>query len=126
MQRAEPMRRNLFTVLPYLVVESSDGEQVVTLERFPWLVGSGAHADLRFHERSVSRSHALLIWRDDLSAVRVIDLNSTNGTRVNGRRVRESTLLPGNRIAFGSVVATYRLRRGLAHDLSHDSTPGPE
>jgi pSer/pThr/pTyr-binding forkhead associated (FHA) protein len=120
------MRPNLFAVLPYLVVESSDGERFATLERFPWLVGSGAHADLRFHERSVSRSHALLIWRNDLAAVRVIDLNSTNGTRVNGRRVRESTVLPGTRIAFGSVVAVYRLRRGVVHDLAHDSTPGPK
>jgi pSer/pThr/pTyr-binding forkhead associated (FHA) protein len=108
------------------VVESSDAE-LVTLERFPSLVGSGAHADLRFHERSVSRSHALLIWRDDLAAVRVIDLNSTNGTRVNGRRVRESTVLPGDRIAFGSVVTTYRLRCGvLVRDPGHDSPPQAE
>jgi pSer/pThr/pTyr-binding forkhead associated (FHA) protein len=40
--------------------------------------------------------------------VRVVDLKSTNGTLVNGRRVRESALHDGDRLDIGATGLIYR------------------
>lgn len=114
--------RTSFVVLPSLAIETNSTNRLVLVERFPWLIGSGAHSDLRLDDRSVSRSHALLIWRNDLGGIRLIDLNSTNGTFVNGRRVRESTLISGQRIAIGAVCMTYRLQSSAVLADANSST----
>jgi pSer/pThr/pTyr-binding forkhead associated (FHA) protein len=38
----------------------------------------------------------------------VVDLNSTNGTFVNGERVRRHLLRPGDRIRIGMTALEYR------------------
>jgi pSer/pThr/pTyr-binding forkhead associated (FHA) protein len=35
----------------------------------------------------------------------LVDLGSTNGSRVNGRRVSEERVRPGDEVAFGTVRA---------------------
>lgn len=54
---------------------------------------------------SVSRSHAFFECRDGRLVVR--DLDSTNGTRVNGARIaaqQETTLVPGDVVTLGGQV----------------------
>ena len=51
----------------------------------PFHVGRHAKCDLVLHSRNVSKSHADLISAGELLAVR--DLQSTNGTYVNGKRI---------------------------------------
>ena len=50
---------------------------------------------------SVSRRHARLSFRDGHWVLR--DLDSTNGTRVNGQRVIRCRLEPGDRLRLGSA-----------------------
>ena len=50
---------------------------------------------------SVSRRHARLSFRDGRWVLR--DLDSTNGTRVNGKRVVRCRLEPGDRLSLGSA-----------------------
>ncbi|MFH1175970.1 MAG: FHA domain-containing protein [Acidobacteriota bacterium] len=66
-------------------------------------VGSAAQSTLRLTSLDVSRSHALLVRQQ--GRVTVLDLGSTNGTFVNGKRVKERELLPGDVIRFSSVLA---------------------
>jgi DNA-binding NtrC family response regulator len=57
----------------------------------------------------VSRSHAVIRYDDQ--ALTVEDLDSKNGTFVNGERVRCSQLEAGDRICFGSVELTIEALR---------------
>jgi predicted component of type VI protein secretion system len=64
------------------------------------LVGRGEECDLRLEHKSVSKIHCILVKTDGLMMVR--DLGSTNGTRVNGTRVRRGMLLPNDKISIAN------------------------
>jgi diguanylate cyclase (GGDEF)-like protein len=66
-------------------------------------VGRSLDADIRLEDEGISRFHAKL-QRDDDGGVRLVDLDSTNGTYVNGTRVRTYELGDGDRIQIGSVT----------------------
>jgi hypothetical protein len=64
------------------------------------VIGRSRDADLRVIDPDTSRRHARIVC-DGKSCV-VHDLESTNGTWVNGKRVSTHTLRPGDRIQIGS------------------------
>jgi hypothetical protein len=66
-------------------------------------VGTSAQSAVRLTAIDVSRSHALLTCQH--GTVSLLDLGSTNGTYVNGRRVKSAELAPGDVIRFSSVIA---------------------
>jgi hypothetical protein len=65
------------------------------------LVGRHDACDVVVGHLSVSRKHARLSFRDGHWVLR--DLDSTNGTRVNGKRVVRCRLEPGDRLSLGSA-----------------------
>ncbi|MDB5220390.1 MAG: Response regulator of zinc sigma-54-dependent two-component system, partial [Myxococcaceae bacterium] len=66
------------------------------------LIGQSATCELRLSDRLVSRRHAALEL--DGTRLRVTDLGSTNGTRVNGLAVGSALLEGGERIVLGSTA----------------------
>lgn len=66
------------------------------------LLGQGATCDLRLTDRAVSRRHAALDVES--SRVRVSDLSSKNGTRVNGVKIIEAWARDGDTIQVGSTL----------------------
>jgi len=66
------------------------------------VAGRGTACDLVVRDTTVSREHAAFVRRGD--AWWVLDLGSTNGTRVNGVRAAEHPIVPGDRIELGDVV----------------------
>ncbi len=65
-------------------------------------VGSGRENDLVIEHTTVSRKHAVLRYLNDRYTV--TDLGSTNGTFVNGRRIKGSVRIgPGDEISFGAA-----------------------
>jgi pSer/pThr/pTyr-binding forkhead associated (FHA) protein len=66
------------------------------------LVGRHTDADISLPMPDVSRRHCRFIRTD--MGWRVIDLASTNGTYVNGRRVEEADLQLGDLIRVGGVI----------------------
>ncbi len=66
------------------------------------VIGSGEEADVVIDDPTVSRKHALI--RRRLGQYAVTDLDSTNGTYVNGRRIKRSaTIKPGDKLTFGAA-----------------------
>lgn len=93
--------------IPTLVSEQR-GEDV-ELKKFPFYVGSLAgYADYVIENDTVSRFHAKFVKEGE--DVFLVDLNSTNGTRVNGRMlgIQEKTeLFSGDKIAFAEEEYFY-------------------
>ena len=91
-----------------LLLQCPDGsEREFPLDRPELLVGRGEGADIAIEQPLVSREHARLIWEDD--AFVVLDLGSTNQTRVNGERVLRARLAPGDELRFARAVCRYEL-----------------
>lgn len=63
------------------------------------LIGRHHDCDVVLSDLSVSRRHARLLFRDGRWVLQ--DLDSTNGTSVNGSRVGRCELRPGDHIALG-------------------------
>lgn len=74
------------------------GEQVVTVGRKP-------ESTLQLGDPNVSRNHAEI--RPHGNGWVLVDLGSTNGTRVNGSRVASHELREGDEIAFGNTVLRF-------------------
>lgn len=100
---------------PTLVI-SHEGETVeeVRMTSPRLLIGRSEHNDLRIPSRFISRHHVLFVRHG--KATFLMDLNSTNGTFVNSRRVSnlmlkdDDVVLIGNhRIKFVDPAATERL-----------------
>jgi two-component system response regulator HydG len=66
------------------------------------LLGSGPACDFRLTDRTVSRRHAALDVRDDV--LRIEDLGSLNGTRVNGVLIHDASLAGGERVELGDAI----------------------
>lgn len=94
-----------------LVVKSglSSGRQVCLPRGKQVCVGRSAQADFAFSKDSfISATHFLLENDDD--SCWVTDLNSRNGTYVNGRRVKRSQLNNGDTIMAGHTVFLVQLK----------------
>jgi EAL domain-containing protein (putative c-di-GMP-specific phosphodiesterase class I) len=90
-------------------VSSDNATALVHLARFPFTVGRDAACDLAIPSAETSRQHAR-IEQDIGGLLRVIDLNSGNGTFVNRIQVHGSALLDdGDVVHFG--VTEFRVRR---------------
>ncbi len=68
-------------------------------------VGRDDASTIVFDDNDISREHAVLTLAGDNYSLK--DLQSRNGTRVNGQRIQEKLLVPGDRIQFGLVEARY-------------------
>jgi pSer/pThr/pTyr-binding forkhead associated (FHA) protein len=75
-------------------------------------VGREADSDVRVNEPLVSRAHARLERRDDVWFV--VDLGSTNLTRVNGEAVVEQRLKDGDEVRFARARCQFFGEAGLA------------
>jgi pSer/pThr/pTyr-binding forkhead associated (FHA) protein len=87
------------------ILQSSDAEiEPLTFRVSPGgvrTVGRATNADLILDAALVSRIHCRLEAHDE--TLEVVDLESTNGTFVNGARVTRAHLIPGDRLKVGRV-----------------------
>lgn len=69
------------------------------------VVGRGSEADLRVDDPGVSRRHAEFRVRSGPHGLEVslLDLGSTNGTLVDGRRVKQAALRDGSTVQIGAT-----------------------
>lgn len=73
----------------------------------PLLIGRSVGTHIRVDDTEMSRQHAKVL--EDRGVYRVVDLQSANGTFVNGQRVSEHTLVNGDSIRLGATVLTFQM-----------------
>ena len=95
------------TVKPCLEFYSDGSGEArrVTIDEVPFRIGRCETADLRVDAVEVSREHAEIIERNGMWMVR--DLNSTNGTHVNGKPIKEALLADGDNLRIAETELTF-------------------
>jgi hypothetical protein len=76
------------------------------------VLGRGTEADIQVNDPGVSRRHAeIRLMPEGADGIRVVlvDLGSTNGTMVNGRRTSEAELNDGSVVRIGTTDLTVRV-----------------
>ena len=81
------------------------------LDRPITVIGRRADQDIVLNDSSVSRAHARL--ESAPGGVTLVDLGSTNGTLLNGRRVGRGRVLlrAGDRVQIGSILLVFLAAR---------------
>jgi pSer/pThr/pTyr-binding forkhead associated (FHA) protein len=89
--------------MPYLIQKKPDGSVVKQWELHdkPLTVGRGDDADASIDDKEMSRHHFVISRTADGYVIK--DLESTNGTWVNGRGISEQTLRPNDKIRAGQT-----------------------
>jgi hypothetical protein len=87
-------------------VVTSDGA-VYPISQRPLVVGRTGECDIVINDTNVSRRHAE-IWRT-AEGVAIRDLQSTNGTYVNGHRITAVSLSPKDEIEIGTQTMRIEL-----------------
>jgi pSer/pThr/pTyr-binding forkhead associated (FHA) protein len=92
-------------------------------EEGSYRVGRSSQCSFVLSDLSVSRFHAEVIVQQD--KVRIKDLGSRNGTFVNGTKIKEAEIQPGQAVQFGNArfhLADDELPNSLAREISDIST----
>jgi pSer/pThr/pTyr-binding forkhead associated (FHA) protein len=73
-------------------------------------IGRSKDADCVLDDPNISRRHAEL-RRSSVGDWQVVDLGSTNGVKVNGRRVSSARLSPGDEVTLGTTVFSFDIEQ---------------
>ena len=134
MDQLEILRRDVKPALVFL-----SGELIavpIPLEREDVILGRALEADVRVNDTQVSRQHAKVsaVAGDDASSTEyiLIDLESRNGTFLNGSRVDRAKLRNGDKITIGETIIRFDLldaidreyQRQIHRLISHDDLTG--
>lgn len=101
-------------------LQALDQPLTIIIDKAILLVGRQAECDIQLESSKVSRRHCFLAKADGMLFIR--DLESTNGLRVNGKRVESSTLRDGDEVIIGNV--RFKVQVGPA-GVDNEASPGP-
>jgi pSer/pThr/pTyr-binding forkhead associated (FHA) protein len=121
--------------ITFQVIEGVDKGRVYRDLSVPVSIGREEGNAMRLNDERISRFHAKV--QCDGDDVIITDLESTNGTRINGDPVQIRRLLPGDRVGVGRSVLVFgnsdeikarvaRLRTSNRPSLVVDSITVPE
>ena len=87
---------------------SWDGERR-EIDRRRMVIGRSKECDIQIDDPNMSRRHAEV--RQEGTAYWIVDLESTNGIEVNGRRLKRAKLDDGDTVTLGSTEITFQRER---------------
>jgi hypothetical protein len=91
--------------MPPQLVALNEGPSI-QLDKPILLIGRHQECDIQLPSRKISRRHCCIAQVKDYLVIK--DLSSTNGIRINGVRVQEGCLRPGDELAIGNYL--YKVR----------------
>lgn len=90
------------------IIEGLERGRILTGLSTPTMIGREDDNEVRLNDERVSRFHAKI--QEDAGRVILTDLDSTNGTRVNGHPVQMRVLRPGDQLSIGRCLLVYGSR----------------
>lgn len=103
---------NQGTAAPATGAAPSPDHPIIDIDGDKWLltedvtvIGRSSSADITVEDSGISRKH--VEFRITPNGVILTDLDSTNGTFVEGNRIQAATLLDGNQITIGRTRITF-------------------
>ncbi len=105
---APPVRQPVARLAALLTIHSGPLQG----NRFPLarpiiVLGRSSLCDITLPDLQTSRQHVRLEWRPD--GLYLVDMNSTNGTFINNRRIRQYRLRGGEQVQIGNTILTIQL-----------------
>lgn len=98
---------------PYLMVDSGGFAGTrFDLDAEEMVIGRNPTNDITVLDEGLSREHAVILCDPDSGICSIEDLQSSNGTKVNGKRVRSAELCHGDEVQLGRTVFRF-LEPGL-------------
>jgi pSer/pThr/pTyr-binding forkhead associated (FHA) protein len=85
--------------MPAHLLSLADGPSIL-IDKPILLFGRHEECDVQLNSKKVSRRHCVLAQVHDYLVIR--DLGSTNGVKINGERVAEGKLRPGDELQIGN------------------------
>jgi len=74
------------------------------------IIGRNPTTDITLLDENISREHSIILRDSDTGTYSIEDLQSTNGTKVNGKRVRSADLQPDDEIEIGHTRFKFLIR----------------
>jgi pSer/pThr/pTyr-binding forkhead associated (FHA) protein len=104
------------------IIEGELPETTIVVDSSSVKLGRTAPAGIVVPHRSVSREHCIVGLAND--ELLVTDLNSTNGTYIDGERISRATILPvGSVLGVGQISLRHAIR---SDDETGDREPQPK
>jgi hypothetical protein len=105
------------------LVVTAPGEPAMHLDLPPGIhqVGRSPNAHFQINHPSISGLHCQIAVEPD--GATITDLGSTNGTWLDGQRIQQQALRPGQRLRLGEVDAVFEPQAAPANGLHLASTP---
>jgi two-component system cell cycle response regulator len=94
-----------------IVLKGKDRGKIFKMTAKNTSLGRDPNIDICLSDHSISRKHCLLI--NDQSAITIVDLQSSNGTLVNGKSISKAKLKDGDQIAIGETVMNFQMADAL-------------
>jgi diguanylate cyclase (GGDEF)-like protein len=94
-----------------LVIRGKDTGKIFKLINKKTSLGRDTKTDICLIDQSISRKHCLFI--NDQSTITIIDLQSSNGTLVNGKPISKTKLKDKDRITIGETVINFEMTDAL-------------
>ncbi len=74
------------------------------------LIGRNPTTDVTLLDENISREHSIILYDDESATYTIEDLQSTNGTKVNGKKIRSASLSDDDEIEIGHTRFRFFVR----------------
>jgi pSer/pThr/pTyr-binding forkhead associated (FHA) protein len=91
------------------VIAGKDAGKKFPITKAETIYGRGSDADVKIDDDKMSRRHATIIFRN--VEFRIKDLESSNGTLLNGSEVTEYAVRNGDKIMMGETMFQFTVKR---------------
>ena len=74
------------------------------------LIGRSPTTGITLLDENISREHSIVLFDEESGSYSIEDLQSTNGTKVNGKRIRSADLVDDDEIEIGHTRFRFLLK----------------